>query len=271
MKVVLYSPTVRDMNHRSENSVQTVVRWGRNVLIGVGVLSLVAKVAEEWFDAVWRLSPGLRRRMSKNCGQDIGRINFLASGVASVLTAPLWLFCALVVVSLVVEILGLGEDFLRWETNFFTQLELSVSPSTILLWIAFAFLSPWMLAALRAMLVGIVASIRPNNRRCRARPPVSRFTLHLCFYLLAIPMFGVISMVDQEPFIYSQRAWFLILMVSLWTPMLWLCDMLMRHTGRVGRLVTAAVLAVAFTPVAARLIGLTGFYSALYDALHSLG
>ncbi len=37
----------------------------------------------------------------------------------------------------------------------------------------------------------------------------------------------------------------------------------MRHTGSLGRLVMAALLAVVFTPVAARVIGLTGFYGAL--------
>jgi hypothetical protein len=44
---------------------------------------------------------------------------------------------------------------------------------------------------------------------------------------------------------------------------------MMRHTGSLGRLVTAALLAVVFTPVAARLIGLTGFYDGLYNALRS--
>lgn len=41
--------------------------------------------------------------------------------------------------------------------------------------------------------------------------------------------------------------------------------------SRSHRLAMAALLAVAFTPVAARLIGLTGFYGALYDALRSFG
>ena len=37
-----------------------------------------------------------------------------------------------------------------------------------------------------------------------------------------------------------------------------MCDKLMRHTGSLGRLVTTALLAVAFTPVTARLCAEAG-------------
>ena len=46
---------------------------------------------------------------------------------------------------------------------------------------------------------------------------------------------------------------------------------MMRHTGTTGRLLTAALLAVVFTPLATKLIGLTEFYGVLYDGLRSLG
>lgn len=128
-----------------------------------------------------------------------------------------------------------------------------------------------MVAAVVIMVGGVLKSIRPLNDKSQTRAPVSRFTLHLCFYLLAVPMFALIFIVDDEPFVYTQRAWFLILVVSLWIPMRWLCDKLMRHTGSVGRFVTAALLAVVFTPVAARLIGLTEFYGVLCDGLRGVG
>ena len=86
-----------------------------------------------------------------------------------------------------------------------------------------------------------------------------------------MPIFLLILMVDDVPFTVTRRAWSLILAVSLWMPMRWFCDRLMRHTGRTGRLVTASLLAVVFAPVVAKVIGSTGFYGALLDALHGLG
>lgn len=127
-----------------------------------------------------------------------------------------------------------------------------------------------MVAAVVVMAAGVIESIRPLDDKRRSRPPVSRFTLFLCFYLMAVPISLLIFMVDDVPFIYTQQAWSLILAVSLWMPMRWVCDRLMRHTGRMGRLVTASLLAVVFTPVVSNLIGVTGFHGALLDALHAL-
>lgn len=259
------------MNDRSENSLQTAARWGRNALIGMGVLYVVVKIASWWLEGVWQLFPSLRHSMAKKYGRDEARTNFMATGIAAIVTAPLWLLCALLIFSMVVEMLGLGDQFLRWETRFFDDLGRNHTPSTILLWIAFALMLPWVMSSSIEMLRGLKKSIRPHNDKRRTPAPVTRFALHLCFYLLAVPMFLVIFMVDDDPFVYTHRAWFLIVTVSLWIPMRWLCDKLMRHTGSTGRLVTAALLALVFTPVAARLIGLTGFYGALSDALRSLG
>ncbi len=176
---------------------------------------------------------------------------------------PIVAFLVLAIVAFLDDQLQLG--FAAWWEKLWAVDD--SNPGEFLFWIVFVLMLPWVLAAVMAMFGGIVASIRTAPDKSQPRVPVGRFTLHLCFYLLAVPIF----MVDDEPFVFTHRAWFLIVTVSLWIPMRWLCDKVMRHTGSFGRLATAVLLAVAFTPVAARLIGLTGFYGFLYDALHRLG
>ena len=54
-----------------------------------------------------------------------------------------------------------------------------------------------MVAAVFVMAAGIIQSIRPlDDKRC-SRPPVSRFTLFLCFFLLAVPIAEVFEQLQD--------------------------------------------------------------------------
>ncbi len=68
------------MNSRHENSLQTAARWGRNVLIGVGVAYALFKFITAWISVWYRLFPGVRRHMERKYGREQAYIEFVSRG-----------------------------------------------------------------------------------------------------------------------------------------------------------------------------------------------
>ncbi len=202
------------MSERHENSLQTATRWGRNVLIGIGVAYVLFKFVNAWLGAWYRLFPGVRRHMERKYGREQGYIEFVSKGAWLLVALPIVAFLVLAIVAFLDDQLQLGFAA-GWERLWAID---ESNHGEFVFWIVFALMLPWVLAAVITMFGGIVASIRPGNDKRRAPAPVSRFTLWLCFYLLAVPTALVVKLADSD---YGGWALTVLALTALWHLFRW--------------------------------------------------
>lgn len=150
------------MNDRNENSLQTAARWGRNVLIGIGVAYLLVKFVNAWLGAWYRFFPGIRRQMERQYGREQAYIEFVSKGAGLLVALPIVAFLVFAIVAFLDDQFHFG--FSTWWEKLWAVGD--SSPGEFLFWIAFVGMSPWVFAAVMAMFGGIVSS---SARRWRWR------------------------------------------------------------------------------------------------------
>lgn len=195
------------MSNRNENSLQTAARWGRNVIVGAGVLYFLFKLVTAWVEVWYHLFPGVRRRMEKRYGREEAHIRFVSQGVGWLVASPIAAFLVLALVAFADDQFNLGFAS-RWD-KFWAE----ASGGEILFWIVFVLALPFVVGAVVVMLGGIISSIGSDGDKRQARPPVSRFTLWLCFYLLAVPTALLMVLLDSG---YGGWAMTLLVLTGFW-------------------------------------------------------
>lgn len=249
------------MKHEHENSLQTAARWGVNVITGIIVLDLVIRFINSWLNAWWLVLLPAQVYMTKKYGdEEAARIRFISVGFAAIVTSPLWLLVALMVLIGITEPLGVHVNPLIGLSD--------AEPSTAFMALGLVVFAPWLIMCAIGIPVLLYQILKGDIKLPKIQ--IGWPTLFICYVMLGFSGCFIICLIEGHPWEYALMGWKLFWIGALYLPFKSLCRKVMKHTAPIGQGICAAVLALLFGYVCSNIVWLPELTYGIMDAASPL-